>query len=278
TREGDDMYYLAVDDQFLKTFEVGLLKGRNFSAGSLGDSSAILVNEAAASMLGVREPSEQVIEIPSADFNGSESNLDKPFHARIIGITNDFNFRSLREKVAPLVLAYKNNPVQSIDYFTVRLSTSRAEETLKQLENILHKTDAGHLFEYNFLDKQWDNFYRDDQKRETIFFAIAIMTILVACLGLFGLATYAAEQRIKEIGIRKVLGASIPQLTGMLCRDFLKLVLIAAIVAAPVAWWMMNNWLNDFAYRIRIYWWVFVIAGSIALFIALCTVGLKALK
>jgi putative ABC transport system permease protein len=276
--EGNDMYFMATDDQFLKTFEVSLLKGRNFSAANLSDSSAIIINETAASMLGIKEPSEQMIEIPSVDFSGNVDNLDNPFTARVVGITKDFNFRSLREKVAPMILAHQNNPVHSIDYFTARITTDNTEQTLQQLEGILHKTDANHLFEYNFLDKQWDIFYREDQKRETIFLAIAVMTILIACLGLFGLATYAAEQRIKEIGIRKVLGASIIQLIAMLSKDFLKLVIIAAIIAIPMAWWMMESWLNDFAYRTKMYWWIFVIAGSVALLIALCTVGLKALK
>jgi putative ABC transport system permease protein len=146
------------------------------------------------------------------------------------------------------------------------------------METILHKIDPNHLFEYNFLDKQWDNFYRDDQKREIIFLVIAGLTILIACLGLFGLATYAAEQRIREIGIRKVLGASVSGIVTMLSKDFIKLVLIASVLAIPVSWWMMNNWLSDFAYRTKIYWWIFVIAGALALFVALFTVGLKALK
>ena len=277
SNDGYDMYYMAVDDKFLKTFEVDLLKGRNFYAGP-ADSSAVMINETAAKILGVKEPSEQLIEIPSVDFNGNINNLDQPFRARVVGITKDFNFRSLREKVAPLVLAYRNNPIHSIDYFTVRLSTDNVEQTLTQLENILHKVDANHLFEYNFLDKQWDNFYRDDQKRQTIFLVIAALTILIACLGLFGLATYAAEQRIREIGIRKVLGASVSGLVTLLSKEFIKLVLIASLLAIPVSWWMMNNWLSDFAYRTKIYWWVFVIAGALALLVALGTVGLKALK
>ena len=272
------MYLFTADDQFLKTFEVGLIKGRNFLASSQADTSAILINETAASMLGIKEPSEQLIEIPSTDYNGSINNLNEPFRARVVGITKDFNFRSMREKIAPMIIAYESNPVDRIDYYTARLTTGKAEETLKQMKAILYKIDPNHLFEYNFLDKQWDIFYRDDRKRETIFLAIAVMTILIACMGLFGLATYAAQQRIREIGIRKVLGASIVQLIAMLSKDFVKLVLIATVIAIPVAWWMMNSWLNDFAYRTKIYWWVFVIAGSMALMIALCTVGLKALK
>lgn len=275
--EGNDMFYIGADDQFLKTYEAGLLKGRNFSTNP-GDSSVVMINETAAAILGIKEPSEQLIEIPSVQFSGSVNNLDNPFVARVVGIVKDFNFRSLREKIAPLIIAYKNNPIHNIDYFTVSLSRDKAEQTLKQLENILHKIDAGHLFEYNFLDKQWDAFYREDRKRQTIFLAIAIMTILIACLGLFGLATYSAEQRIKEIGIRKVLGASVTQLIAMLSKEFVKLVIIAAIIAVPIGWWMMESWLNDFAYRTKIYWWVFVIAGCMALLIALFTVGLKALR
>ena len=134
------------------------------------------------------------------------------------------------------------------------------------------------MFEYNFLDKQWDVFYREDQKRQIIFLAIAILTILIACLGLFGLATYAAEQRIKEIGIRKVLGASVATIVSMLSKDFLKLILIATVLAFPVAWWAMNNWLDDFAYRIHIGWWVFLLAASIALLIAMVTISTQAIR
>ena len=235
-----DMYFMAVDDQFLKTFEVDLHNGRNFTTNP-ADSSAVIINETAANMFGIKVPSEQLIEIPSLDFSGNVSQLNEPFRARVVGIVKDFNFRSLREKVAPLILAYPNNPVHNIDYFTIRMNTANVEQTLGQMENVLHKVDANHLFEYNFLDKQWENFYRDDQKRQIIFLVIAALTILIACLGLFGLATYAAEQRIREIGIRKVLGASVSGIVTMLSRDFVKLVLIASVLAIPVAWWMMNS-------------------------------------
>jgi len=149
---------------------------------------------------------------------------------------------------------------------------------LKRMEEILRNIDANHLLEYNFLDKRWEAFYREDEKRQTIFLGVALMTILIACLGLFGLATYAAEQRIKEIGIRKVLGASIGSIVTLLSKDFLKLVLIAAIIAFPISWWAMKNWLADFAYRINIHWWVFLIAGAIAVLIALGTVSYQAIK
>jgi putative ABC transport system permease protein len=278
TSKGEDIYYMSADDQFLKTFEVKLIAGRNFSHASLGDSTAVLINEAAAKMMGVSSPSEQIIEIPSVAFSGNASELEQPFKGRIIGIVNDFNFKSLRETVAPMVIAYHKNPVHSIDYFTLKVEPVNTEQTLKSIEGILQKIDPSHLFEYNFLDKQWELFYREDQKRQVIFLSIAALTILIACLGLFGLATYAAEQRIKEIGIRKVLGASVSSIVAMLSKDFLKLVFIASIIALPVAWWAMNNWLRDFAYRINISLWVFVIAAALAIIIALFTVSFQAIK
>ena len=134
------------------------------------------------------------------------------------------------------------------------------------------------LPEYHFLDKQWDLFYREDKIRETIFMIVALLTIAIACLGLFGLATYAAEQRIKEIGIRKVLGASVSSIVSMLSKDFLKLVVIAALIAFPVAWWIMHSWLQEFAFHTTISWWVFVLAASLAVLIALITISFQAIK
>ena len=268
TPEGDDMYFIGVDDQFLETFQIDLLQGRNFAAGSIADSSAVLINETAAKALGITQPSEQLIEIP----------LDQPFKASVIGIVKDFNFQSLREPLAPMVLGFQKNPVQSIDYFAVRVTTDNMSKTLRQMDAVLHSFDQNHLFEYHFLDKQWELFYREDRVRETIFLIVAILTIVIACLGLFGLATYAAEQRIKEIGIRKVLGASVSSIVSMLSADFLKLVCIAAVIAFPVAWLAMNKWLADFAYRIHISWWIFVIAGITAFLIALFTISFQAIK
>lgn len=146
------------------------------------------------------------------------------------------------------------------------------------MNTILRETDPQHLFEYHFLDKQWELFYREDRIRETIFLLAAVLAILIACLGLFGLATYAAEQRVKEIGIRKVLGASSQRIVAMLSKDFLQLVLIAALIAFPVAWLAMERWLQDFAYRIHLSWWTFLLAALIAMLIALVTVSMKAIK
>ncbi|MGF7037702.1 putative ABC transport system permease protein [Mucilaginibacter lappiensis] len=266
--DGNDMYFLGVDAHFLKTYQITLNKGRNFAAGSLGDSAAVLINETAARELGIKSPSEQLIKIP----------LDKPFNARVIGIVKDFNFQSLHQSVAPIVLGFQNNPVQSIDYFTVRVASDNIGQTIEEMNTVLHKVDQNHLFEYHFLDKQWDLFYHEDHIRQTIFLIVAILTVLIACLGLFGLATYAAEQRRKEIGIRKVLGATVTGIVALFSTDFLKLVVIAMVIASPIAWWAMHNWLQSFAYRIAIQWWMFALAGTIAVLIAMFTISLQAFR
>lgn len=277
TTPGEDVYYVVADEQFLNTFQIKLQSGRNFRADA-GDSASVLINEAAAQMLGIAEPMGQVIDVPSVAFSGNASTLEQPFRAQVIGIVKDFNFRSLREKVEPMVVAWKRNPVHNIDYFTVRIGIGNMQETINRMKEVLAKVDASHLFEYNFLDKQWDLFYREDQKRQVIFLSVALLTIVIACLGLFGLATYAAQQRIKEIGIRKVLGASVGGIIALLSKEFLKLVIVAAVIAFPIAWWAMDSWLQDFAYRVNIHWWVFAAAAVAALLIALFTMSFQTIR
>jgi putative ABC transport system permease protein len=277
TVEGESMYYITADDQFLSTYGIRLLRGRNFLPGE-NDSAAVLVNEAAAHLLGIKEPGDQPVDISGVNFGGEFTRFDRLMPVRIAGIVKDFNFQSLREPLAPMVVGYKNNSIHNIDYFTVKVAAGKMSETLKQMETVLHEVDPDHLFEYNFLNKQWELFYREDQKRQVIFLSVASMTILIACLGLFGLVTFAARQRTKEIGIRKVLGASISHVVVLLSKDFLKLVLIASLVAFPVAGWVMYKWLQDFAYRIHLSIWLFVGAGLLAALIALCTISFQAVK
>jgi putative ABC transport system permease protein len=271
-------YLLGVDENFAKTFEVKVLKGRNFMNAS--DSTSILLNETAAKLLNITDASGQLVDIPERAMGGSYIPLytRKPFKARVIGIVNDFHFQSLREKIAPMVLAYQNNPVHTIDYYTSRIEGKDIPATLAKMNEVLTKIDPTHLLEYHFLDQQLARFYAEDQRRETLLIWVALATIFIACLGLFGLATYAAEQRIKEIGVRKVLGASVLNLTALLSKDFLKLVLIANGIAFPLAWWATNQWLNEFAYHIRVEWWVFVVSGALAVLIALLTVSYQAIK
>lgn len=276
---GKDMYFFGVDGQFLSTYNIKLLKGRNFFSAGNADSSAVLINETAAKELGITNTLGQPITILSAKFGGdNRSAVEKPFTVTVAGIVKDFNFQSLHEPLAPMVIGFEKSLGMSFGYFTVKLTGGDYDATLKKLNAVLHNIDQDHLFEYHFLDKQWDLLYRDDKIRQTIFLIVSLLAIFIAALGLLGLTIYAAEQRVKEIGIRKVLGASVSGIVLMLSKDFLKLVLIAAVIAIPVAWFFMHKWLEDFAYRININWWVFVLSALAAIIIAMATIGLQVVK
>ncbi|GAB3643040.1 ABC transporter permease [Spirosoma arcticum] len=279
TNEPKIAYLIAADENFARTFDVQLLQGRTFADRT--DSTSILLNETAANMLNIKEASGQLVEIPARAMGGSYQPVgpdNQPFRARVIGVVKDFHFQSLREKIAPMVLVYQKNPVHSIDYFTARIEGKDIPATLAKMNAILTKIDPTHQLEYHFLDEQLARFYAEDQRREILLIWVALATIFIACLGLFGLATYAAEQRIKEIGVRKVLGANVLNLTALLSKDFLKLVLIANGLAFPLAWWATSQWLNEFAYHIEVEWWVFVVSGILAVAIALATVSYQAIK
>jgi len=279
TDEPKVAYMFGADKDFAKTFEVKLLKGRNFD--NPNDSTSIIVNETAAKMLGITEPSDQIVEIPSASYGGSYEPLNReniPFKPRVIGIVKDFHFQSLRDKIEPLVLAYNNNPIQVIDYYSARIESKDIPGTLDKLKTAMVNNDPNDPFEYHFLDDQLALFYVEDERRQTILIWVALATIFIACLGLFGLATYSAEQRVKEIGVRKVLGATVVNLASLLSKDFLKLVLIANGIAFPIAWWATNKWLQEYAYHINVEWWVFGLAGASAIIIALITVSYQAIR
>lgn len=273
-----DMYFLGIDNQFLPTYNIKLLKGRNFFAQGKADSSAVLINETAAKELGITNVAGQTITVPLVSNGGDFDKLDKPYVVTVIGVVKDFNFQSLHEPLAPIVLGFQNNPIQSIDYFTVKLAGGNIDGTVKQLDAIIHHTDPGHLFEYHFLDQQWELLYHNDKIRQTIFFVISLLAIAIAALGLFGLTTYTATQRIKEIGIRKVLGASISTIVVMLSKDFLKLIMVASAIAFPIAWLVMNKWLQSFAYRIDISWWILILSAMAAVIIAMATISFQAIK
>ena len=274
-------YLMGADKDFLKTYQIKLLAGRNFDTPA--DSSNIIINETAAKMLGITEPAGQILEIPQMSMDGSgnfESINDNniPFTPRIIGIIKDFHFQTLRDKVEPLVLAYNNNPVFPIDYYTARIGANEIQGTLQKLKDVMVNNDKDDPFEYHFLNDQLALFYIEDERRQTILIWSALATIFIACLGLFGLATFSAEQRIKEIGVRKVLGATVFNLTSLLSKDFLKLVLIANGIAFPIAWWAVSKWLQEYAYHINVQWWVFAAAGLSACAIALLTISYQAIK
>jgi putative ABC transport system permease protein len=193
----------------------------------------------------------------------------------VVGVVNDYHQLSLKKPLDPSIFTFSS---YQGEYYSVRINTNNLSGTLKHVEHSWTTAFPGNPFEFFFLDDYFNKQYENEKRFEKLFIVFAILAIIIGCVGLFGLSAYTASQRIKEIGIRKVLGASVPDITKMLSKDFLKLVLIAIVVASPLAWWVMNKWLQDFAYRIQISWWIFAAAGAAALVIAMLTVSFQAIK
>jgi putative ABC transport system permease protein len=273
-------YVIGADKDFLNTYNIPLVSGRNFQQEN--DTTAILVNETAAKIMGITDASDQVIDIPviarNQFFVPLYDDVNASFKPRVVGIVKDFHFQSLRDKIQPLIIAYHDNPFQAIDYYSLKISPQDIQATLDKLKVIMVANDETEPFEYHFLDDQLALFYLEDQRSQNILSWVAIASVVIACLGLFGLATYSAEQRLKEIGVRKVLGAKVTSLIALLAKDFVKLVFIACCIAFPIAWWGASRWLDGYAYHVEVTWWVFVLAGMMATGIALLTVSYQAIK
>ncbi len=267
-KKGVNMQQWGVDYDYLKTLGITLLQGRNFSRTYGTDSSAILINEAAVRVLGVRNPIGQHIW----QYANEQSKNRKSY--TIIGVVKNFHFESLRRNIGALSLTLSPNSGAA----SFRLSQANIPVLMKQIEAQWKQIAPGQPFSYQFMDDSFDDMYRAEQRIGTISLTFAVLAILIACLGLFGLAAFTAEQRTKEIGIRKVLGASVLSIVGLLSKDFLKLVFIAILIASPLAWYAMSQWLKDFAYRIDIAWWMFALAGLLAVGIALLTVSFQSIK
>jgi putative ABC transport system permease protein len=266
---GMDMQAWRVDYDYINTMGMEIVEGRNFSKEYGSDSNALLITETTARMLNFKNPVGKTIYAPS------EKDGDNTLYPKeIIGVIKDFHFESLRQKLGPLCMRLG----ESTGLASFRVSTLNTKNLISQIESRWKTLAPGMPFSYRFLSDSFDEMYRSEQRAGTIALVFAMLAILIACLGLFGLATYMAEQRNKEIGIRKVLGASVGNVVTLLSKDFLVLVFIASILAFPVAWWAMNQWLRDFAYRIDISIWVFLVSGIAALLIALLTVSFKAIK
>ena len=259
----------VIDYDYLQTMGMNMIKGRNFSKEFGADSSAFILNETAAKVLGYDDPIGKKIY---TNFQSATSTELRSY--TIIGVVKDFHFESLRQNIFPLGFRLGN----STNLISFKISTTNVQPLIQEIENKWKSMASGMQFSYRFMDDAFDNMYRSEQRVGKVALSFAILVIIIACLGLFGLATYMAEQRTKEIGVRKVLGASVSNIVIMLSKDFAKLVVIASVFAIPLAWWAMHKWLQDFAYRINIGWGVFVIAGILALFIALLTVSWQAIK
>jgi putative ABC transport system permease protein len=258
-----------VDAGYIPALKMKIVTGRNFSEDMPTDSSAIIINETAARSLGFKDP----LNAKLYDFN-SRTQQTQEYH--VIGVVKDFNAGSLRYNTEPLVMRYSKYGGQ----FIFRIKSANIPQLLSQIESRYHSFDqmSSQPFLYSFLDEDFNNLYKGEQRTGSMFTTFAALAIFIACLGLFGLAVYSAEQRTKEIGIRKVLGASVSGIISLLSKDFIRLVIVSIIIATPVAWWAMNKWLQTFAYRINISWWIFLVAGVIAILIAVITVSFQAIK
>jgi putative ABC transport system permease protein len=253
---------LCTDKDLIPTMKINLVEGQNFS-GTPSDSSHFVLNETAVKMMRLKPP-----------YVGQEVSLhDKK--GTIIGVAEDFNFQTLKLKVKPLIFT----TLWGIrDVLYVRTTAANAQQAIASVHDQYKKYAGNTPFSYYFLDKTFDAQYKTDQRAGTLFNVFAGIAIFISCLGLFGLATYTAQVKIKEIGIRKVLGASVNGIVQLISKDFLKLVIIAIIIAIPVAWWAMSKWLEGFAYRIHITWWVFALAALLSIFIAFITISFQAIK
>jgi putative ABC transport system permease protein len=259
-----DLYF--VDFDYLKQLNVKMAAGRMFSREFMTDTTqAMILNEAAVKMFGYPTPQSAV----GRDFDqwGRKG--------KIIGVIKDFHYKSLQEEIKPLSMRIEP---RGCDMVSIKISASNLPVTISAIEKKWNALIPARPFSYFFLDEFFDKQYRDEQRFEKLFINFAVLAIIISCLGLLGLASYSTMQRTREIGIRKVLGATVPGIVNLLSKDFLKLVIISIIIASPIAWLAMHNWLQDFHYRITIAWWVFAVAALLATLIAILTVSFQAIK
>ncbi|GAB3220328.1 ABC transporter permease [Algoriphagus aestuariicola] len=262
--QAQPVFQVGID--FVNHYGLELVAGRSYSRDYPSDSSSALVlNEAAARQYGYANP---------ADIVGKK--FDQWGRAgTVIGVVKDFNYISLHRTIEPLTLPFE---AYASRYLSLKVSSEDLPATIAQVEQIWEKLAPHRPFLYSFLDEDFNNQYQSDFRFRRIFTTFSVLAILIACLGLLGLATYTAEQRTKEIGVRKVLGANVSSIVGLLSKDFVKLVLVAIVIATPVSWYAMNKWLEGFAYKVPVHWWTFAIAGILAVVVALVTISFQSIK
>ena len=259
------------DEDFLPALQIKLAAGRNFSANLLTDKDhSVIVNETLAKDAGWREPIGKRIQL------GVDSNKN-PVMYNVVGVTKDFNIYSLQHKIEPLILQLPP-AANDKDNMYVRLSRSNMKEALGFVNDVYKKFDTSNPFEYSFLDQNFAKQYEAEQLQGNLLMIFTVLAISIACLGLFGLVTFTAEQRRKEIGIRKVLGGSVGSIVLLLATDLLKLVLVAVVIATPIAWLTTHQWLQNFYYKAPVAWWIFALSGLLGLLIAFITISFKAIR
>lgn len=260
-----------VDQDYLQVLGIEPVAGRLFSASFPADTaSKIILNETAVKKLGYPSPDLALGKVVRFSWP------DREYRFEVIGVVRDFHFEDLHRPIEPYGFLLNNVP--QYNYLIARANTRDLQPLLSSLSAIWQKLVPGEPFEYSFIDEDFDKNYKNDRQMAALVGSFTGIAIVISCLGLFGLAAFAAERRTKEIGIRKVLGASVAGITGMLAGDFLRLVLIAIVIASPLAWWVMDRWLQDFAYRIELEWWMVAISGLTAIVIACLTVSMQSIK
>jgi putative ABC transport system permease protein len=268
--ESVDVSLSAVEKEFIETMGFQLRSGRSFLEHFTADSGSIILNETAVKELGYTVDNA-VGKEARFDFKGNHSSF------RIVGVVADFNFESLHKKIKPFgfLTGYFAN---RYGYTIADISTDNYSGLIKKISNSWNAINPAVPFTYSFLDQDFQRNYGKEQLTSRIVVSFTFIAILLACLGLFGLAAFAAGRRTKEIGIRKVLGASVINVTALLSRDFIKLVLLSIVIASPLAWFIMNRWLQGFAYKVAISWWIFVVTALATVVIAFATVSFQAVK
>jgi len=267
TRDSLQTYFMGFDEDMFNTYQLQLAAG-SFFKGTGADSMNVVMNASAAQAMNLKNPVGAVVQINTR--NGQ-------WNAHVIGVLQDFNFQSLHQKIAPIIIGYRNNPIQSIDYFTLKVSGD-TQQLIEGAANVCEKFDPETPLEYHFLSDQLNNFYVSEQKAGMIFQMAGALSILVACLGLLGLANYHVERKTKELGIRKILGAGPLHLFLMVSLSFTRQVALAFVLACPLAWYVMREWLSAFEYRIPLGTGVFIVAGALVLLMALLTVSYQSLR
>lgn len=263
-----DLKFITTDYGFIPTYGMQMAAGRNFSRAMSTDTNNYVINEAAVRVLGWKTP---------------QNALDKDLtyggiKGKVIGVVKDFHFESLHQPIIPLLFQLPSVRNSYYNRMSVKVDGRNVRSAINTLQTVWRQYLPETPFDYNFLDEQFGKLYQSEQQQGTLFTIFSCIAIFIACLGLFGLSAFTITQRVKEIGVRKVLGASVAQIVAELSKDFLRLVLIAAVIAFPVAWYMMSKWLMDFAFRINIGLWVFVMAGIIAVVIAFATISFQSIK
>ena len=261
---------LGIDAGYLDVMKIRLAQGRNFSLQVATDSvQAVIVNETLVKTAGWKNPLGKRIWLFTDE-------KDVTTVAKVIGVVKDFHTASIHKTIPPLVLFMA--PPQEADNLYVKIKPENASTAIAYIQRTFKQFDSYNPIEFYFLDQNFARQYNEDEKKGNLFLIFTSLAILIACLGLFGLAAFTVEQRTKEIGIRKVLGATVQNLLFMLSKDFMVLVLIAFVFSTPIAWWVANTWLQDFAYKVNVSWWIFAVSGLIALTIAFLTVAVQAFK